>query len=354
LRVLLVILALLVAARVSAPYLIEWRLNEQLSQIPDYVGEVEDVDLGVFASRVSVEHLRLDKRSGPVTQPFLWIERAECDYQLRALLAGRLVADVTLEKPEINLTPSATQKRDPKDAKKEDEGVALAETARTLGPAWIDNFHVKDGLVRYRDTEASPPVDLVLSDVNALVTDLSNTPAPDNQMPTHGRLSARVQDSGKLRVGLALNVFAKKPTFDLDVALQGLDVRELRDMWRAYVKADPESGRVSFYSELRAKNGGIQGYFKPMLHDVRVYDPKNGDAKDPWYRKIWEGTVGLAKEVFENEDTEQAATRVPIRGRIDEPGIDVWRTIVGLLGNAFVEAIFPGIDRSVGGAAEQG
>jgi hypothetical protein len=133
--------------------------------------------------------------------------------------------------------------------------------------------------------------------------------------------------------------------------LRGLDVRELKDFTRAYAKVDPERGRAAFFTELVARDGRIRGYFKPMLDNVDILDAKRGDKEDPWYRKAWEGAVGTVENIFEDQSKDRAATRAPISGRVDSPGIGVWTTIVELVVNAFVEALTPGVEGSVGGDA---
>ncbi|HLU67488.1 MAG TPA: hypothetical protein VKZ63_14500, partial [Kofleriaceae bacterium] len=63
----------------------------------------------------------------------------------------------------------------------------------------------------------------------------------------------------------------------------------------------------------------------------------------------WEGTVGAVEELFEDQDKDRAATRMPISGRVDSPDVNVWTTLVELVANAFIEALVPGIEQSVGG-----
>jgi hypothetical protein len=224
---------------------------------------------------------------------------------------------------------------------------------QTLLPTKIHHLHIADGAVRFKDTKASPDVDLRLTHFNLYVAELSNRAAPASEMPTRGRASALVQGSGRVRAQFRLNVYAKDPTFDLDLALRGLDVRELRDFTRAYAKADLEKGTASFFTELTAKKGEIHGYFKPMLKDVEVLDTEGGDKDDPWYRKAWEGAIGAVEELFENQKEDRAATRIPINGRASSPDADIWVTIVQLVENAFIKALFPGVEHSVGPGAEK-
>ncbi|HTE56917.1 MAG TPA: DUF748 domain-containing protein [Kofleriaceae bacterium] len=351
---LLVILVVLVAARVAAPIAIEWVLNRKLASLEDYRGHIDDVDLSILDSELAVDGLRLDRRKGDPELPFLRVERMEVDYRWDALFRGEIVADVVIRQPLVNIMPQATQKKDPsKQLEKEEEGQAITETVQTLLPTKIHHLHITGGKVRFKDPSASPDVDLRLTRLDLFVSNLSNRPAPASEMPTRGRATATIQGSGRLRAQFRLNVYAKQPTFDLDLGLRGLDVRELKDLTRAHAKVDLEKGRASFYTELVAKKGEIHGYFKPMLDDVEVLDSDGGDKDDAWYRKAWEGTVGAVEEVFEDQDKDRAATRVPISGQVDQPGIGVWVTVVELVTNAFIEALFPGVDHSIGGDSKK-
>jgi hypothetical protein len=350
--VLVSVLVILIAARIAAPYIIKSVLNRKLADLPEYRGSIDDVDLSLLDSEFAVEGLRLDKRKGDPKLPFMRIERMEVDYRWDALFHGEIVGDVDIIEPVVNVMPAATQKKDVKDQiKKDEEGRAVTETFKTLLPTKIHHLHIQRGAVRFKDSAAKPPVDLKLTQLNVYISNLSNQPAPPSEMPTRGRITARIQNSGRLRANLRINIFTKYPTFDLDLALRGLDVRELKDFTRAYAKVDMEKGTASFYTELESKNGRIRGYFKPMLDNVEVLDTSGGDKDDPWYRKAWEGTVGAIEELFEDQSKDRAATKAPISGRFDQPGVDVITTVVRLIVNAFIEALIPGVDHSVGADA---
>ena len=348
------LVVLLLAARIAAPFVIKEVLNRKLADLPEYRGSIDDVDLAVFSSKFEVGGLRLDKRRGDPKVPFLRVERMVVDYRLDELIHGKIVADVDVTEPVMNVMPEATQKRKPKDqSKKDEEGKAITDTVKTLLPTKINHLHIHEGAVRFKDSTANPPVDLKLTQLNVYISNLSNRPASTSDLSTLGRISARVQKSGQLRANLRINVFAPKPTFDLALELRGLDVRELKDFTRAYAKVDLEKGTAAFFTELRARNGAINGYFKPLLHNIEVLDTKGGDKHDPWYQKAWEGTVEALKDVFENhEHHDQVATRAPISGRFDQPGVGVMTTIIEVVVNAFIEALSPGLEHALGKDAQ--
>jgi hypothetical protein len=352
--VLISVLVLVIAARIAAPFVIKEVLNRKLGNLPEYRGSIDDVELSVFTSKFVVDGLRLDKRRGDPKLPFLRVERMVVDYRLDELIHGRIVADVDVTEPVMNVMPEATQKRKPKDQiKKDEEGQAITETVKTLLPTKINHLHIHEGAVRFKDSTANPPVDLKLTQLSLYIADLSNRPASTSELSTLGRISARVQNSGQLRANLRINVFAREPTFDLALELRGLDVRELKDFTRAYAKVDLEKGTAAFFTELRARNGEIHGYFKPILHNVQVLDTSGDDKHDPWYQKAWEGTVEALKDVFENhEHHDQVATRAPISGRFDQPGVGILTTVVEVVVNAFIQALTPSLEHTLGGDAQ--
>ncbi len=79
-----------------------------------------------------------------------------------------------------------------------------------------------------------------------------------------------------------------------------------------------------------------------------------GDDDKGFLTKVWEGVVEVTSEVLEDQPRDTIATRVPLRGDLDDPSADVWATIGGLLRNAFIESLRRGLDGSVGPGSEGG
>jgi hypothetical protein len=51
--------------------------------------------------------------------------------------------------------------------------------------------------------------------------------------------------------------------------------------------------------------------------------------------------------IFKNHAKDQVATKIPVSGSLEDPKVNVWRTIINALRNAFVEAINPKLDGTV-------
>lgn len=115
------------------------------------------------------------------------------------------------------------------------------------------------------------------------------------------------------------------------------------DFLQAYAKVDAEKGKGDFVMELTARNGVLDGYAKPLLHDVQIFSWEHdvqGQRDNP-LRAAWEIVVGGIQQLFKNQSEDQFATRIPIHGSIADKKISGWEAIIGILRNAFVEAYRP-------------
>jgi hypothetical protein len=123
-------------------------------------------------------------------------------------------------------------------------------------------------------------------------------------------------------------------------------MRRMNDLLRAYGNFDVVSGNFSMYSEIKIRQGKIDGYVKPLFSDMKVYDHRQ-DAEKNLFRKLYEGLVGGISGLLQNRPREEVATRVPIAGDVEGPETGTWETIVRLIQNAFFKAILPGFEREV-------
>ena len=99
--------------------------------------------------------------------------------------------------------------------------------------------------------------------------------------------------------------------------------------------------------ELEAKDGALEGYFKPLIHNLDVFQWSEDileDGDNP-FLALWESLVGLTGEIFENQPEDQVATVIPVEGRIDSFDVGLLATIGNVLENAFIRAYQARFDR---------
>jgi hypothetical protein len=92
----------------------------------------------------------------------------------------------------------------------------------------------------------------------------------------------------------------------------------------------------------------INGYVKPLFHDIDVYDKEQDKGKNV-FRKMYEGIVGGVAKMLENRKRKEVATVTTLNGPVDDPKSSALQIIANLVKNAFVKSILPGFQAEVRG-----
>lgn len=162
--------------------------------------------------------------------------------------------------------------------------------------------------------------------------------------PARAKLAGRFMGSGTASGSAVFRDNRKEPDFEIKVAIEQASLPSINDLLRAYGKLDVAEGTFSVYSEMKVRNGRIEGYVKPLFKGVKVYDPEQ-DKKKPVLKKIYEKIAGGLSHILENHPRDQVATVADLSGTIEDPNTSTWEIIVRLVSNAFIKAILPGFDR---------
>src|SRR6266545_4919911 len=129
--------------------------------------------------------------------PIADIHRLNTTIHWRALLHGRLVADMTFVRPKFHLDPSHFQTEAASTVPLKDKGWQHALEAIALDMK-INKLEVRDGDVTYVDPGPFKP--LHLSRIKLMATNIRNIESADRVYPSTIRLSAVVFDNGTLEV----------------------------------------------------------------------------------------------------------------------------------------------------------
>ena len=335
----LVVLALiLVLARLVLPFAIRDYVNRQLREVHEYGGEVGAIHVNLWRGAYEIIDLRLVKTDGKIPVPFVRIPHMDLSIEWRQLLNGALVAKIEMIRPELNFVTGPT------DAQKQ-TGVdkSWKQTLESLFPFTINRFEIHDGVIRYADPHQQPPVDLYITNLFAVATNLTNVEDKELALPSGVIARGETLGGGELGLDLRLNPLADQPTFKLAASLTGVELEALNDFLRAYSASDAEGGRFWVYASIAAADGRYQGFVKPFFLDVNILEWEEVRRQNI-FQTFWESLVAGVTELFENQAEDQVATRVPITGEFEQgTQIDIWTTLGGILRNAFLQAIAPGV-----------
>jgi Domain of Unknown Function (DUF748) len=185
---------------------------------------------------------------------------------------------------------------------------------------------------------------MFVSDANLHVTNLSNQ---FRQGPAVAKLRGKFMGSGPSVAHIHYRPNKNGADFDLDLAIEDTELTAMNDILRAYGKFDVTAGTFSCYSQLRVQNGQMNGYVKPFLAGIKVYDPEQ-DKQKSVFHKLYEMLVGGIANLFENKRTDEVATRADISGPTGNTKTSVWQIVGRAFENAFIKAILPGFDKQAG------
>jgi hypothetical protein len=322
------------------PHFVKDEVNRKLMALESYDGRVEDVDLALWRGAYRLDGLRIVKTGSRQAEPFFDGERIELSVEWRSLLRGRLVAECEMWAPHVNLVRSESKAQSQLGTE-----VNWADELERTFPFRFNTIVVHDGVATFRAPGISSKDALVASNIDGRITNMTNVKETGQETFAGFQATAAVLDTGTAAVGGSANPLARSPTFDLNLTVKGVQLPKVNPWLREYIKADAEAGDFELYTELAAADGKFKGYAKPIMKDVDIYSSEEPE-KNP-FKRLWEGLVDFAAEVFEDQDTEQVAARIPFSGTIQNPDAGVLETIVSVMRNAFVSAFARSLEGSV-------
>lgn len=381
-----------VLVRALLPGVVEGHVRRRLAADPDWDATVEDVDVSLIRGAFSMDGLRV-ARAGEETA-LVRVERMEVSLEWGALLDGALVAELELRRPEMELRPPRRPRSPPgtngasgadvgpgalpptgaapsygqdpaaptgasvpggrpavpslllaadggEDRPAPDEAappeheLAMGDWVavfQRVAPLPVDRVVVESGEVHFRDADASPPVDVYLHDLWVEASNLQETMEVPEGPSARVDGSARAMGTGQVVFHMALDPDARTPAFALDVEARGVDLARLGPLLEAYGGMEVGQGKLDLFAEVAAKDGRFNGYVKPVYSQLEGKRPPPGPAR--WTALLGEGTaVG---------DTPTG--RVPVEGVFPEGGPRPWAVVAGALRDAFVVAVFRGVE----------
>jgi hypothetical protein len=102
-KVVLGLIIVLIVFRLFLPGIVKNYVNNKLNALPGYTGHVDDIDISLYRGAYVIKGLLLKKKTDPAKYPFLAIVEADLAVEWRALFKGRLVGEVVLNHPAINI-----------------------------------------------------------------------------------------------------------------------------------------------------------------------------------------------------------------------------------------------------------
>lgn len=340
-RIILIVAGVLIAVRIALPYVLLHVANDRLKTTDGYYGHLEDLDLALIRGAYNLEGFYLDKQDSVTLKrtPFLSAAVIDLSVEWRALFHGRIVGELVVDSAEVRFTKEAAEP-----AQLEKDTASFADLLHDFMPLKINRLEFHNSAIRYIDPTSEPKVDVQLSRVEVLATNLSNAVKNEEVLPSEVKASAGLY-GGELTFHMGIDPLAEQPTFDMDLKLTETDLVELNPMLQAYANVDVNRGTMGLYAEMATSEGAFTGYVKPIINDLDVLGPE--DRNESFFHKLYEGVVGTAGAILTNPREEQVATKVELKGELKDVRTSTLYALVQLIRNAFIQALVPALDQEI-------
>lgn len=330
------LLVLLILIGIFSPMIIQYHLNHNVFRdMGNYTGRVEDVDVNWWSGSYRLKELVLWRKGGNQDVPFFRVEDFSIGLSWDAIRRGAIRAGVVLENAELNfLDAERAEKR------QTGKGTNWLDVLEELLPTTLHRLEIRRSRITFQNFDAEPKIDIQAQEIDALITNLTNV--KDHE----GRRVATAQLDAKILGDAPITAQARFDPFDFNDFLFAAEVRQI-DLTRVnnltahYANVDFASGHGSLFAEFTARDGQLSGYVKPLLEDVNIVSWEQ-DVKqqgDNPLQLLWEGMLGFLKTLFTNSETRQFATQIEFEGTLDEATVKSWGAVLGVIRNAFVEAL---------------
>ncbi|MBF8661664.1 MULTISPECIES: DUF748 domain-containing protein [Pseudomonas] len=338
------LIVLLVALQLALPYLVRDYLNEKLADMGDYRGQVSDVDLAWWRGAYTVNGLKIVKTTGKVPVPFLDAPVIDISVSWHSLWYDRaVVAEVAFLRPELNFVDGGDKQNS-----QTGQGTDWRQQLDKLLPITLNEVVIDDGVLTFRNFSSKPPVTLKATQLQASIRNLTNIRDEAGRRDASFEARALVAGDAKVESRATFDPFSDFDDFEFRLRATGIELRRLNDFASAYGKFDFKAGHGDVVIEAEATNGRLNGYIKPLLRDVEVFDwQQDVEDKDKGlFRSVWEALVGATETVLKNQPKNQFATRVELSGSVRRQNISAFEAFLQILRNGFVQAFSARYERS--------
>jgi len=328
------VVAVLVIVRVLLDPVATHFTRKALDDAEGIRGDFHSVHVTVFPPGYTIRRIKIvEHPPDDWKHPMFYAERVTVRLDWRELFHARLAARARLEEPKIVISKRAKEEK--KSAGVPDVRDALARVT----PARVTRVEIRDGEVLYRDLTAPREPEIWLHGIELAVENLATRPKLAEGRPTTISGRAKLGRSGDVTLFASADPFASKLAFAGEFGVRGWKVAELFDLIQPATKLQTPQGTLDLFAEFKAAAGAISGGVKPVLKNVEVR-PTDDDLGNKL--KAWIADEGL--HLFSDRVPERnaVATVVPIKGKLVDPDVQLWPTVLGVVRNAFVQGISSG------------
>lgn len=228
-------------------------------------------------------------------------------------------------------------------ALEKEHGKQAAKLAKSLRNApqiklQLDTLRITNSQIGFMNQAAQPPYRVFMNKVDLKLENLGNQ-AGHGKSPFQA--NGVFMGNGATTVSGTFQAAAETADFQVRLKLDDAKLTSLNDMLLAHAGVDVAEGTLSVFTEITVKDGKVDGYVKPLIQNLKVYDRKKDQGK-PFGKRVEMHVLQFLGGIFKNRSSRSVATVARISGSTRDPKASEWQVIRKLLGNGLFHAIAPG------------
>jgi hypothetical protein len=327
----LILMALAVLVRLVLDPVAAHYTRRGLSQLEGMRGDFAGVHVTLFPPGYTITHLKLTEEGGETNAPVFYADSVRVGVDWRRLFHAELLARARIVEPKINVVSGAPAEKAKKAAVKAPD---ISAQLRQIIPVTVGRVEIVRGELLFRDLSQESHPELWIHRLELATENLATRRDLAHALPTTIAASGVVGHTGKLTLFVTADPFASPLAFAGKFAMVGLRVAELHDFIEPKTKLQTPKGTVDVFAEFEAKNGRFEAAVKPVLKDIEVKAAEPG----AWQKvKAW--FTNKAVDVASNDQKDDIATIVPVKGRLVSPDVQLLPAVLGVVRNAFIEGL---------------
>lgn len=364
-----VVLGLTLLIRLALDPIAEWQMEKTLAGLDGYGGAFRHIHVTLFDPGLVITDFKLWPQSRAAKErivsgeidaagtagtgtgtgaaprePMVYVAKAYANLSFAQALRGRLLARARLEHPKLVVIPSAaTAEIEP--AKPAARAPDLSSALEKILGMKVDRVEIFDGELLFKEPSGpgvgGPPQELWVHRLELAAQNLATRSKLAGGRPATLAGHGTVGKSGELSLFVSADPFASPLSFAGQASVKGLAVAELYRFIEPKTGLNAPHGTIDVFAEFVSEGGRIDGGVKPLLKNIEIRPTGTGR----WNRlKAWlaDKTVELGSDRV--GDRNAIATVIPIKGKLTDPDLQLWPTVLGVVRNAFVRGVTSGFD----------
>lgn len=266
--------------------------------------------------------------------PRFTAERGKLDLMWREGDPALLRSSLVLRQPRLEIVRGAAPEAPEEDA----ELPVPGEVARAASPVPVDleSLAIHDATVVFLDPRRPHKPALQIHDVQVLVENFTTDRRLSDGLPTMISARGRIGAEGDVSLFATVNPWSDALDFAGRAQITGLHLEQIAGLVEERADIRPTEGTISVFIEFSVREGQITGTAKLYLSNVELKpsDPGFADQLKTWFAS---GAIQILSS--DVGDDERMATEIPLTGRLIDPNTSLTDALIGVVVNAFIEAI---------------